>query len=64
MVYIERAETAAVSRPMAPAMSQPNSAVSTPTPVDVVKIALYEADSHTFRITCDKSAVSLLESGE
>ena len=45
---------------IAPAMQQPNSAVSTP----LWCIRAIKGYSHSFRITCDMSSVSLLESRE
>ena len=65
MAYTKRAEMAARFH-VTPAMSiQPNNAreFTTSVHIKIKKNALLKA-SHSFRITCDKSAVSLLESGE
>ena len=48
---------------VAPAMQQPNSAVSTPFWC-ILKIRAIKGYSHSFRITCDMSAASLSESRE
>ena len=61
MVNIELAETAAVSDGTS-SVTQPNSAVRTP--LGWIFKTRYKSYSHSFRITCDKRAVSLLESGE
>ena len=53
------AETAAFH--VAPAMQQPQSATSTPHPWILI-IRAIKGCSHSFRITCDMCAVSLLES--
>ena len=54
-------ETAAFH--VAPAMQQPQSATSTPLPRILITCAI-KGYSHSFRITCDMCAVSLLESRE
>ena len=64
MVYTEYAWTAAVSRQQfhrAPAMQQPKSSVSTPLEDTFLKRST-TVYNHSFRITCDMSAVSLLKS--
>ena len=48
---------------VAPAMQQPNSAVSIPLRW-ILKIRAIEGSSHSLRITCDMSAVSLLDGRE
>ena len=55
------AETAAFH--VAPAMQQPKSAISTPLPWILI-IRAIKGYSHSYRITCDMCAVSLLESRE
>jgi len=57
MVYTKRAEMAAVSRGTSHVTTQ-----NAVTLVDI-KNALYKA-SHSFRITCNKTSASLLESEE
>ena len=62
MVYTElEPKTAAFH--VAPAMQQPKSATSTPLPWILI-IRAIKGYSHSFRITCDMCAVSLLESRE
>ena len=60
-VHITCAETPAFH--VAPAMQQPKSATSTPLP-SILIICAVKGYSHSFRITCDMCAVSLLESRE
>ena len=48
---------------MAPAMQHPKNATSTPLPWILI-IRAIKGYSHSFRITCDMCAVSLLDSGE
>ena len=48
---------------VAPAMQQPKSATRTPLPLILITRAI-KGYSHSFRITCDMCAVSLLESIE
>ena len=62
MVYTERAPKRQQLH-VAPDMTQPNSVVSTPLRW-ILKSALQKVYSHSFKTTCNKSAVSLLESGE
>ena len=61
MVYAERAETAAVSRGTSHAATKQRCTHTTS--VDIKKRGI-KRDSCSFRITQDKSAVSLLEGGE
>ena len=61
MVYTERAETAAVSRGTSHITTKQRCAYTTY--VDIQKRAV-KSYSHSFRITYEKGAVGLLESGE
>jgi len=60
MMYTERAETAAVLRGTSRVTAKQHCQYTTW--VDIHNAP--EKASHSFRIACDKSAVSLLESGE
>ena len=61
MVYTERAETAAVSRGTSHVTTKQHCKYTNS--VDIQN-ALYKSYSHSSRITCGKSAMSLLENGE